>query len=187
MAERRRLRSSAEAEKRGETLLDMVIIDEHPGLGGRTIATLVKRNRTLKLPWNRFKSGSPVMASSEGSESIAPVFGVVCNKNAESIQIAFDQSPESAHCRIDLSADEVSRSRQLSALQFVQKGKGRVAQLRDILLYERPPCFDPERELVFPEHLNESQRDAIRFAMSSRDLAIIHGPPGTAKRPPSSN
>ncbi|KAL8770625.1 MAG: hypothetical protein Q9209_003693 [Squamulea sp. 1 TL-2023] len=29
--------------------------------------------------------------------------------------------------------------------------------------------------------LNESQRDAIRFALASREVALIHGPPGTGK------
>lgn len=29
--------------------------------------------------------------------------------------------------------------------------------------------------------LNESQKDSIRFALASRDIALIHGPPGTGK------
>lgn len=29
--------------------------------------------------------------------------------------------------------------------------------------------------------LNDSQKDAIRFALASRDVALIHGPPGTGK------
>lgn len=28
------------------------------------------------------------------------------------------------------------------------------------------------------ETLNESQKDAIRFALASREVALIHGPPG---------
>ena len=30
----------------------------------------------------------------------------------------------------------------------------------------------------FDSTLNDSQRDAIRFALASRDIALIHGPPG---------
>ncbi|KAI4229265.1 MAG: hypothetical protein L6R36_001013 [Xanthoria steineri] len=33
----------------------------------------------------------------------------------------------------------------------------------------------------FDPTLNESQRDAIRFALASREVALIHGPPGTGK------
>lgn len=33
----------------------------------------------------------------------------------------------------------------------------------------------------FNENLDESQREAVGFALASRDIAIIHGPPGTGK------
>src|SRR4029077_12206260 len=29
--------------------------------------------------------------------------------------------------------------------------------------------------------LNESQREAVRFALAARDVAVVHGPPGTGK------
>lgn len=30
------------------------------------------------------------------------------------------------------------------------------------------------------ETLNESQRDAVRFALASREVALVHGPPGVS-------
>lgn len=33
----------------------------------------------------------------------------------------------------------------------------------------------------FDPSLNESQKDAIRFALSSREIALIHGPPGVSE------
>ena len=30
----------------------------------------------------------------------------------------------------------------------------------------------------FDETLNNSQRDAVKFALASREVALIHGPPG---------
>lgn len=30
--------------------------------------------------------------------------------------------------------------------------------------------------------LNDSQKDAIRFALASREVALIHGPPGVSNR-----
>lgn len=33
----------------------------------------------------------------------------------------------------------------------------------------------------FNKNLDDSQRDAVTFALSQRELAIIHGPPGTGK------
>lgn len=31
--------------------------------------------------------------------------------------------------------------------------------------------------------LNDSQKDAIRFALASREVALIHGPPGVRSQP----
>lgn len=33
----------------------------------------------------------------------------------------------------------------------------------------------------FNKNLDDSQREAVSFALSQRELAIIHGPPGTGK------
>jgi DNA polymerase alpha-associated DNA helicase A len=38
----------------------------------------------------------------------------------------------------------------------------------------------PESEWI-TENLNDSQKEAIRFALASREVALIHGPPGTGK------
>ena len=34
---------------------------------------------------------------------------------------------------------------------------------------------------LLTDKLNESQKDAVRFALLQRELAIVHGPPGTGK------
>ncbi|RLN06442.1 hypothetical protein BBJ28_00011414 [Nothophytophthora sp. Chile5] len=48
---------------------------------------------------------------------------------------------------------------------------------------ERPPSWNtPLPEITpFNSGLNASQVEAIRFALASKDLALIHGPPGTGK------
>ncbi|KAK3044034.1 hypothetical protein LTS18_002347, partial [Coniosporium uncinatum] len=43
-----------------------------------------------------------------------------------------------------------------------------------------PDSETGKMEWVDPS-LNDSQKDAIRFAIASRDVALIHGPPGTGK------
>lgn len=35
--------------------------------------------------------------------------------------------------------------------------------------------------------LNDSQKDAIRFALASREVALIHGPPGVSDQPVTSS
>ena len=42
--------------------------------------------------------------------------------------------------------------------------------------------FDEETGLkYFNTGLDESQQEAVKFALSQREVAIIHGPPGTGK------
>ena len=40
------------------------------------------------------------------------------------------------------------------------------------------PAQDEVNLEFFDQTLNESQRDAVRFALASPDVALIHGPPG---------
>lgn len=181
MAERRKTRSRADAESRGETLLDLVISDYASGLGGRVLLTLIKRNRSQELPWNRFRIGSPVLLSPDSDYEGQSLFGVVSKRTAQFLQVAVDEWPDAERFRLDLSADEVSRLRQVAAMNAALGARGRVAQLRDILLGEREPKWDPVKPLSFQLDLNTPQQQAVQFAMSARDLAIIHGPPGTGK------
>jgi len=44
------------------------------------------------------------------------------------------------------------------------------------------PGHTPQQPLhTLNPHLNESQRDAVAFALSQSEIAVIHGPPGTGK------
>ena len=43
------------------------------------------------------------------------------------------------------------------------------------------PVAEGDEEVNFiDETLNESQRDAGRFALASREVALVHGPPGVS-------
>jgi ATP-dependent RNA/DNA helicase IGHMBP2 len=178
--ERRERRSKADAENSGETLLDLAITHHESGLGGRTLLTLVKRNRTLRLPWNRLRVGSPVVLSSEDSDGESRQ-GVVSARRRDSIEVSVDDWPEGDRFRLDLSPDEITRKRQAAALRAAQNSRGRTAELRQVLLGEREPRFSELPDVDFATSLNSSQQEAVRIALASQDLAIIHGPPGTGK------
>ncbi|MEK0425115.1 MAG: ATP-dependent RecD-like helicase [Planctomycetota bacterium] len=196
-AERERLASRRESRKargmsarsieaQGDTLMHMVISDHRTGLGGRTIATFVKRQSQAILPWNRFRVGAPVVASDE--DTLMDVAnGVVCARSSSSVEVVFDDWPEGKFFRLELSADEVTRKRQQSAMLQALQGRGRIAQFRELLIHDKEPQFFPIKNLQSIEAslakspLNASQREAIIHALGANDLAIIHGPPGTGK------
>ena len=181
MEERRRKRNEADAEKSGETILDLVVADHVIGLGGHKLVTFQRRKQSMQMPWHRLRVGSPVVVSSfpikGNSES-----GVVSAKRKDSLQIAMNRWPESEAFRVDLAADEVTRQRQMRAITNAKDAKGRLGKLRDILMGEREPLFsNKDFDLDFRTHLNEAQKQAVEFAISAEDIAVIHGPPGTGK------
>jgi len=175
----------ADAERTGNALVDLAVTEEYSGLGGRCILTLVKRNRTQGLPWTRLRVGSPVRVAPQGVVGAQGWRGVVCERNERLVRVSLQEPPDDrdddAVLRIDLAGDEVARLRQQAALDRARNAKrDRLAELRDVLLGETKPEFAPPTELtLLNAGLNASQREAIQFALSGRDLAIIHGPPGT--------
>ena len=82
---------------------------------------------------------------------------------------------------VQLSFDEHTYQLMLQAIDKVTKAKGnRLAQLRD-LFYNRSKTekfsFAPIR---FP-WLNPTQEHAVNEVLLAKDVAIVHGPPGTGK------
>jgi superfamily I DNA and/or RNA helicase len=177
--------SAADAERSGECLIGMVVIEESWGLGGRCLLTLGKRNRTLALPWNRLEPGTPVVLAPEGDGAHNGWRAVVCERGDRALSVALNEPPEDVDgaFRVRISADEVSVNRQRAGLERARTAaRDRLAQLRAVLLGESAPTFAPQTAIApLDPTLNAEQQDAVRFALSARDLAVIHGPPGTGK------
>ena len=81
---------------------------------------------------------------------------------------------------VQLSFDETSYKTMFDALDRVMRAKGRLGYLRD-LFYSRQPAetytFQP---MHFP-YLNKTQEEAVNRVLRAKDVAIVHGPPGTGK------
>lgn len=81
---------------------------------------------------------------------------------------------------VQLFFDETSYKMMFDALDRVIKAKGRLGYLRD-LFYSRQQAetfsFAP---MHFP-YLNHTQEEAVNKVLRAKDVAIVHGPPGTGK------
>lgn len=184
--ERGRRLSPADAERSGDSLIDLVPVDEEPGLGGRFLVQLGKQARG-PLPWTRLGVGSPVVLSPQSPRQVQGSRGVVYERTERTLGVALGGMPEEwgeyDTWRVDLAHDDISDQRQRTALDWASHARGdRLAQFRDVLLGLREPAFDPELdEAALDPGLNEAQQEAVRLALSARDVALIHGPPGTGK------
>ena len=81
---------------------------------------------------------------------------------------------------VQLSFDETSYRLMMEALDRAIKGKGRLGYLRDLFYSHQKPetfVFPP---LHFP-YLNKTQENAVNMVLRAKDVAIVHGPPGTGK------
>ncbi|HWA98928.1 MAG TPA: AAA domain-containing protein, partial [Pirellulales bacterium] len=180
--------SPAAAERTGNSLVDLAIIDEDAGLGGRTLVTLAKRNRTLALPWHRLGSGTPIVLSPLNDPKARGYRGVVVQRDDRTLQIALPASDDAwdevEAWRVDLSADEIALQRQRAALKTLERTeRGRLFELREVLLGRRAPKFwtrEIASEVVDPA-MNDVQRGAIALALAAEDVALVQGPPGTGK------
>ena len=82
---------------------------------------------------------------------------------------------------VQLYFDETSYRAMFEALEDTIRAKGnRLAELRDTLLGTQKPGFRELYPVRFP-WLNSTQETAVNKVLCTRDVAIVHGPPGTGK------
>lgn len=82
---------------------------------------------------------------------------------------------------VQLYFDETSYRTMFEALEEVLRAKGnRLAMLRDTLLGNLPTQHRELYPVRFP-WLNTTQEEAVNKVLCARDVAIVHGPPGTGK------
>lgn len=82
---------------------------------------------------------------------------------------------------VQLYFDETSYKTMLNALSAVAEAKNnRLAHLRDVFLGPTPPSRRHLPPVRFP-WLNASEEAAVGEVLAAKEVAIVHGPPGTGK------
>lgn len=76
--------------------------------------------------------------------------------------------------------DNFSYKAMFAALKNTINANGRLAELRNILKGAKNPEFREVNTIRYP-WLNKSQELAVNKVISAKDVAIVHGPPGTGK------
>ncbi|MDO8774956.1 MAG: AAA domain-containing protein [Burkholderiaceae bacterium] len=184
--------SIKERRRRGFTWYPITITKEDVGFGGKVVLEIERPASRQEL--HLFQVGKNASLFSDApahSASERPALnGIITSVRRNKLLLATtkEELPEwvfdSGKLGIDLTFDEVSYREMNHALSEVMGAHGnRLAELRDVLLGARQASFREHKadDLFYPNLLNDSQLTALRHVITARDVAIIHGPPGTGK------
>lgn len=144
---------------------------------------------------HNFEFGRPVMffAHDNASDTKAPTIryfrfaGVVSYVDGDRMVVTVpDNAPlidlqGTENVGVQLSFDETSYRLMMEALDRAIRGKGRMGYLRDLFYNKnvKPETFTFQ-PMHFP-YLNRTQEQAVNEVLRAKDVAIVHGPPGTGK------
>jgi len=181
--------SSKRMERRGSIMPNLKCTDAQTGLMGKTLLEF-QPNKGDVLPPHKFGTHDVVALKPNkadvGSASLGQ--GVVYRLKDSSITVAFDDIPEdglNSPLRLEKLANEVTYRRMKDALIQLSKAiqMGPSANLVPVLFGENSPMRskDAVKFSPFNKNLDDSQKEAISKALRSRDVFLLHGPPGTGK------
>ncbi len=136
---------------------------------------------------HQFSAGKNVTLFRQGLKGIEEsVQGVIRGAGFNNLKIILqaDDFPDwldEGKIGVELMFDEVTYKEMEKALREVMRAdRGRLAELRDILYGVKTARFDSSKVETAP-HLNTSQQAAVAHIIKARDVAVVHGPPGTGK------
>lgn len=201
--------SPASLQRAGLAVTNLVVSSQRTGLGGRTVLELGPDSATgSELPEHGLRTGDIVLVSEQPAGSAKKrevkdlekkgAKGVVTKVKRDAIAVAVDEDKEDAanfggRVWLVKLADDVTYRRMNQAMEKLRDmGESEYSSFMRVLFGLTSPSSVPSDLGKDPEYgegkiewfdptLNDSQKDAIRFALASREIALIHGPPGTGK------
>ena len=177
-------------ERRRKGLTWYPLIVQQSGIGmGEKYYVIIER-KTHKDDPHAFQPGSLVSLFNhvgEGNKS-QRLPGVVSAVWKNSMKITFnaEELPEwidYGSPGVDMLFDDLSyKEMDIAVERVIDAKEGRLKELREVLLGREPATFIEEQP-YFEDFgfLNESQKEAAKKITTAKDVAIIHGPPGTGK------
>jgi ATP-dependent RNA/DNA helicase IGHMBP2 len=138
---------------------------------------------------HQFQSGKPISLFSNASDKDEEDFvnGVVNQVKEQEMFITLnsDELPDwtyNGYMGVQLLFDEVSyREMEQTMAYLIETEDKRINELKNILIGSKQAEFTTEDSLINTPNLNEKQNEALHLIQQARDVAIIHGPPGTGK------
>ncbi|NXT76324.1 SMBP2 protein, partial [Zapornia atra] len=185
--------SLKELQRRGICLLKLQAANQRTGLYGRLLVTFQPRkyDSDTELPYNSLGPGDIVGLYDSAGQGDPLSTGIVTRVTSKAVTVAFEESQdgmlsldrESSYRLLKL-ANDINYKRLKKALQALkQHHRGPASDLINVLFFSSDPrAFSETKPLkLYNDSLDASQREAVSFSLVQRELAIVHGPPGTGK------
>ncbi|MEH0157178.1 AAA domain-containing protein [Limibacter armeniacum] len=176
-----------ERKRKGICWYPVIIKKSEIGTGEQFYIT-IERGSFKGTP-HAFQVGDSVTFFSEGGKDDERLRGVVAAVWEDNMRIAVseDELPDwltEGNVGVDMLFDDVTyREMDYALKQLLELKAGRTRTLRDILLGEQPATFEKKVPNGFQplETLNQAQNEAVAKVLTAKDIAVVHGPPGTGK------
>jgi ATP-dependent RNA/DNA helicase IGHMBP2 len=156
------------------------------GLGDYPFVT-IERPTQRDMP-HQFQSGklASLFSNKQGNEADEAA-GVIhfVSDNTLKLILYMDELPDwisDGKIGVNLLFDERSyREMEDGLKRVIAAADNRLGELRDIIAGDKEARFEyPDHTINIPE-LNASQNEAVNRIVAAKDVAIVHGPPGTGK------
>ncbi|XP_036619740.1 DNA-binding protein SMUBP-2 [Trichosurus vulpecula] len=182
-----------ELQRRGVCLLKLRVAGVRTGLYGRLLVVLEpgRRDPAAALPSHSLGPGDIVGLYPGTADATLLATGILTQVTPRAVTVALEEAQEAALAsgpdglyRLLRLANDVTYQRLKKALIALnQYSSGPASSLIDVLLCSSEPSSPaPTQPLTFCNgSLDASQKEAVGFALAQKELAIIHGPPGTGK------
>jgi len=192
--------SAKQLESLGVCIRKLDLVETVYSSYGKYLCQFQKRTNSdfeNKISKYKFDSGDVVGLFQYGDKiHEKPLYkGIVSQFNSKKIVVAFDEEIEEETlpkniCLVQL-VNQITYDRikngleKLKQMEFNEKS----LNLINVLFEVFEPTFNESNErknyiknlTFFNNELNESQKDAVRFALEVNEIGLIHGPPGTGK------
>ncbi len=191
LVEERTQRSLADRVEAGIALRDLTTEDSDVASGDRTLLWVVPKNLDT-LDTVRLRVGNPVRLWWTDPDGPDAVRATLARRRAAKLGIMVDgEVPDriwDGTFHLDRDDPQQTYKRGRSALRRFREATASpearpTRHFRDVLLGDLAPELGraaPPSDW-FDEALNDAQREAVALAMRARDVALVHGPPGTGK------